>query len=560
MGCAFNGFEEELEKTRQSVRKKVEAQNAKRKAKKSNSREKVSIFHVRSKPSSNNKSAKFKRERENFHDENRLHRYLIKNPHLIFTPRLFLGGLYLNSIISKRQLSSEHIPDFCYITCQANIIKVTLVEIESSARKVFTRKKGKDCLHSDINGPLRQVNEWKSELTFPAERQASLLKLKRLFEQYPYKIFDDNGVKNNVFLRFDYLLVIGDKAPESDAQQQLLDNILHEQNILVMTYSMMIREARKSSQRNNMLRLNHGGVIADTLQNGQRLVHKVATLTSDASEVRSLICELKQLPDTDPHGLEMIGPGAIFKRIGYHYTLYNPFGFPDVQHMIFQRAGGRCEIPGCGLPIMNSPEDIGFYVRRGPQQFKASNGQAVVMVCASHLRGPSLQEQLQGWSAGANSNDSVPYRADHEREWHLFNRINVSIQLDKLSKSLGFNQSHSPMEHANLRNWLLRLRSLPEGHAHFLRQVLLARLDYFHHPIQLFENVSEVQQHPVTGDLYRLGLISPEKYNEGLFILLPVLPSDNFLAYITDRYGDDLRRVITRLFEWDAAGLTIDNE
>jgi hypothetical protein len=557
MDSTFKDFEMELENTRQSVRKKIEARNTNKTAKKTGSDRKTTITATLYKPSSTAQPAKFMRERENVHDENRIHQFLIKNPHLIFTPRLYLGKLHLDSIISKRALSSEHIPDFWYVTCQANIIKITLIEIESSARKVFTTKQGTDHLHSDMNGPLRQVKEWQSVLISPSERHASFLKIKSLFDQYPYHIFDDNGQRKDIILRFDFLLIIGNPLQVSDTQQLLLDNILYEHNILVMTYPMMMEEAKKTNRQSNMLRINHKGIIVDTLQNGVSLVHKVPALISESVSISTRIHELKQHPDTDPHGLEMMGAGSMFRT--FHYP-HSSWAIPDVRHKIFQRAEGRCEIPGCKMPIISDTSETGTYILRRPQQMGNRYGQAVVMVCLLHANDSNLQNLTDGWIAGTHINGFAPYRAEYERAWHLFNSINIKASIKIMSTALNLNASLNSVEQASVKDWLLRVRSLPEGYARLLKQIAFAHLGFDHRPIPLLENMNTQPIYRLIGDLYRLGLISLEKEPNNLFKPVFTPPSDNFLPHLASRYGDELRRAITRIFDWDSANLTLAND
>jgi hypothetical protein len=552
VACAYQGFEGQLEQTRKSVRALINARQEKKRNK--------TTLHMRTgrKPparegvtSSGKRTTKFRRDRTCVHDEHRLHQSFIKNPQLLYTPRLYAGGLFLDAVISKRQLSSEHIPDFLYITCQANVIKVTLVEIESSARRVFVNIQGRERLHSDVNGPLHQVKSWQKVLSSSAERKASLLKLKRLFDCYPLRVFDAEGLSDQIILQFDYVLIIGNEEPKSASQLELIEDVQREHGILFMTYPMMLQAARETRTQRNLLRLTQEGVIADSLQAGAALVHKVPTLTSKSPQTRVQIANLRQLPDPDPYGMNMIGVGTLFLSKSRRDAYYD---LPNVRHRIFQRAEGRCELPGCGLSICGGDGNVGSYMLRNVPGIQGINDQIIVLLCSSHVCEHDFEEKIQGWDAFCrSSNRLVAYGSAYESQWQLLERTYIDRSIDRLCVALGVSQSDDK-EYFRLRDWLLRLRSAAH-HSFALRKILAVGLDLPCRPVPLVEGEGGLEEYPVLQELYRLGFVTLVAHREGIFRLEPLFPYEGFVAYLVNRYGEYLSRAIYSLVTLNAEEL-----
>ena len=100
----------------------------------------------------------------------------------------------MDAIIDKLALPFRLVCDFCYITVQTRTIKITLVEIEQAAKKVFHNPLPKrNQFQCKTEEAICQVREWKTELRRASAREELLASLRHLFPHYPLDLFDLDG-------------------------------------------------------------------------------------------------------------------------------------------------------------------------------------------------------------------------------------------------------------------------------------------------------------------------------------------------------------------------------
>jgi hypothetical protein len=87
--------------------------------------------------------------------------YLEEHPELIPTQNLLNHFLNLESIVSKFPLGTELTTDYLYITKSSDTWRITLVEIESPDKTIFTSDMKKVNTTAEFNAALNQVRSWK---------------------------------------------------------------------------------------------------------------------------------------------------------------------------------------------------------------------------------------------------------------------------------------------------------------------------------------------------------------------------------------------------------------
>lgn len=269
------------------------------------------------------------------HVEQKLHEMIVANPVLLHTPELYAGGLYMDSILNKQDLGFFRKNDFGYITAQGYTIKITLVEIEQAAKRVFHNKlEDRTKFRSETLGAIAQVKQWQDKLRAPSRQKAFLSNLKPLFDHYPLELFsEDEEPLPRVTIEFSYMLVVGNERPIYDQHQALIDDLYINDNILFMTYAMMIEQVEKCPYPKNVLTIGAPGVSLKTLHRPESLGHGLMPLS---------------LPLSDPFGIKLAGLG---------HPLQQPHELvraPGMLKKAFYRSKGLCEKPGCGNPLITN--------------------------------------------------------------------------------------------------------------------------------------------------------------------------------------------------------------
>jgi len=88
--------------------------------------------------------------------------YLELHNELVPTPNLLNHHLQLNSIVSKYPLSTDLITDYLYLTKSSGSWIITLVELESPDKDIFTSDLKRATPTAPFTAALAQVMDWKS--------------------------------------------------------------------------------------------------------------------------------------------------------------------------------------------------------------------------------------------------------------------------------------------------------------------------------------------------------------------------------------------------------------
>lgn len=258
-----------------------------------------------------------------------------QEPSLLFTPNLLSGGLLADSIFTQVPLPSWRKPDFVYLSTEANRIKITLVEIESSKRRIFLHgwKAGSKFYYRCEEG-IDQVRQWKKDLGAAHKRTTLLSTFEGLLNDYPYPIFDQHGeLSSAIELSIDYVLIIGEDQPTTPEHWSLIDKLYREEGIVLLSYPMLIDAAKKMPVMRNMLKLScKKGLVVQTSHAPDSLPGSAISEETHAISVRAL------------------GKGSPFLMPGS-----TSFTNSQMARRILYRSEGKCEYPGC----QHSLEDYG---------------------------------------------------------------------------------------------------------------------------------------------------------------------------------------------------------
>ncbi|MBL8207678.1 MAG: DUF4263 domain-containing protein [Blastocatellia bacterium] len=124
--------------------------------------------------------------------------YLEEHTELIPTQNLLNHHLHLETIVSKFPLGTELTTDYLYITKSSDTWRITLVEIESPDKSIFTNDTKKVTTTAEFNAALNQVRSWKY---FIEDNKAEVI---RRLEP----LLQPSSMRNNP-IEFHYQLIIG---------------------------------------------------------------------------------------------------------------------------------------------------------------------------------------------------------------------------------------------------------------------------------------------------------------------------------------------------------------
>ncbi|CUI57944.1 Shedu immune nuclease family protein [Achromobacter xylosoxidans] len=157
--------------------------------------------------------------------------FLENHSALIPTPNLLHHGLHFELILSKFPISTELITDYVYITKSSDTWRITLVELESPDKKIFTNNLKGATLSAAFNAALAQVRSWKIFLA--NDKQELIRRLKPLLQPL--------GMSGNP-IEFNYQLIIGRSAEKNLAadRKKIFREVINESGIEIMTYDQII--------------------------------------------------------------------------------------------------------------------------------------------------------------------------------------------------------------------------------------------------------------------------------------------------------------------------------
>lgn len=271
-------------------------------------------------------------ERSDQHHEKHLQKAIVDHPFLLHTPELYAGGLYLDTLLNQMAFPFPRITDFCYITTQERTIKITLVEIEQSAKHVFTQDKlGHEIFHGDTRKAIEQVQDWQFKLRAQCHKASLLANLWPLFRNYPLELFLPSGDPHHLTrIELSYVLIVGNEMPNAK-QQALIDELYVKNDILFMTYPMMLETMNGDFRQKNVFSVRASGLTQ---------------ITVDSPESIGPTLETIDLPSCDPFGIKTAALGRPWQ--------YDPLTVSNAGQMkaAFYRSGGQCEKPGCSTPLI----------------------------------------------------------------------------------------------------------------------------------------------------------------------------------------------------------------
>ncbi|MFC2974728.1 Shedu anti-phage system protein SduA domain-containing protein [Azotobacter bryophylli] len=279
-------------------------------------------------------------------NENAIQEFMEKHSELIPTPHLTPGGIFCNTVISKYQISKNLITDFAYISILSGNVHITLIELESSTKKIFL-KNNTQGFHSDFTSAFYQVNSWRRYLTNYKEKADPLKDL---------KCFLPEEIRNHA-PRINYLLIISGALPTGQEYRQTLESHSQSINIDIWTYEDIISALPYSTGKKNILSKASNQLIVKHLSRAHRgLLDNMtpATLTFGPETIKSLDTQTKEQvklwqqnrpPKTDPWKVKALGR---YGDRGSSTSLDT-----EQQMEAFIRSSNCCEWPGCENRLFN---------------------------------------------------------------------------------------------------------------------------------------------------------------------------------------------------------------
>ncbi|NVZ24624.1 DUF4263 domain-containing protein [Pseudomonas gingeri] len=483
------------------------------------------------------------------------------DPVLLHTPKLYLGGVFLDSIISQRPLPNGLIPDFMYLTCSGNTLKLTLVEIERSSHSVFGNSfSQRSRLKAGAQKALDQVLEWKTYLASVHARKALLALLSPLFEKYPLQVFDDNGdVRDCIVFDVDYLLVVGNEMPLHEQHWQLIDRIYAEHGIILLTYPMMIEQVEGNPRQKNTLKITLRKVEALSLHAPAMLQAKLPALVD--------VFDPMQAQAFDPHGIKLGGLGHKFVNQDCTQFIVHPLRRLGV----FQRARARCEYPGCDERY--DPKDNNSLVMRS--FYNAHCGKDLALLFTENNTGLLCRTHAEFIAKSPLTSPKTPHgyeacinlapRYDHavDQLWNQFELNETLGCTQEISQAMGLVGHPDTHMRRDIETLICLLPSLEHQARNTLLNIINDWLPYVlrSHDIYIsnFRGSRYLHaQHETLPDYQQLlrmkqiRLLQDVKGNSWWF---PSLFGDTAMRHLYDRYPDHYSFALTALFKMDAENL-----
>ena len=488
--------------------------------------------------------------REKGHLEHGLHTAIVTHPVLLHTPELYAGGLYLDSILNKLGLPFFRINDFGYITVQGSTVKITLVEIEQAAKPVFHNKiTARHHFQSETEEAIGQVRQWQDKLKSESRKRTVLANLKPLFEHYPIELFDENEDPYPwVRIEFGYVLVVGNEIPSHDQHRDLIDDLYINENILFMTYPMMIGMVEQGPHHKNVLKIGAPGIEIITAQNPQSLGSDPQRLSRQSN---------------DPFGIKLAGFG---------HPAYQPqenVMNPSNAKQAFYRSKGNCEKTGCinkvvsehGIHAMLMPIYNAYGEHsRGHRMTDAKN---IALCCPMHTRlGFNDGERIALGDLHPLNHamqKSGAYRHDLDIAGTQFMNDWIQGIPDALIEALDINPVTEQALTEQIKSCALALRSLPKW-----PQLLLENIakDYYgaRYATRIDRSKQAIEKNRNYRFLLRAGLIRVNPLSPPGKEIEPTIFSRELIERIDDTFGERAFFAFSNIFCANTPGLFRDLE
>jgi hypothetical protein len=483
---------------------------------------------------------------ETSHVEQKLHDMIVANPVLLHTPELYAGGLYLDSILNKQDLGFFRKNDFGYITVQGYTIKITLVEIEQSAKLVFHNKlEDRSKFRSETEKAVGQVKQWQDKLRSISRQKAFLANLKPLFDHYPLALFsDDEEPLPQVKLEFSYVLVVGNERPTHRQHHDLIDDLYVSHNILFMTYPMMIELVEQAPQQKNVLTIGAPGAVVKTL-------HQPDSLGPDPHNGLGRAID-------DPFGIRLAGLGH-----SYYLTLEHVMN-PGHIKQAFYRSEGICEKPGCVNSLLS---DVGISATMMPiynaygqksAGLKIMERNNTALCCPFHTRlsfNDGERIALGDFHPLSHAMQKRgAYRADLDIAGTRYMNAWVEGIPDQLIAALEINPIKEPDLAEQIRGCALALRSLPIWSQNLLEKIVR---DYYcaRYANYIDRSIQALHKNRNFDTLLRAGLIRINTKAEGGKEIEPTILSRALIERIDTLFGERAMFAYSYLFTASASGI-----
>lgn len=280
-------------------------------------------------------------------NEHAIQAFMESNSRLIPTPDVLSGGLFCNVLISKLPLNHREITDFVYVSISSNSVKITLVELENSRRKIF-QKNRPDKFHSDFTTAVHQVARWKMYLRDGGNKLKLLSLLKNLLPE---------GLPEMV-PKIDYMLIVSGALPSGPAYKSELSNYARLREIKILTYEDVIAALPYSTGTKSILSKSGDGYVVNSLsENHDQLLENCTPSTLrigvDVSKDPKLPMKVKEKIALWQKGEGRRGDPLRVQIMGRHgFCLYTYRACILME--VFRRAKNCCEWRDCHKRIYQS--------------------------------------------------------------------------------------------------------------------------------------------------------------------------------------------------------------
>lgn len=511
----------------------------------SNTYAKLGAAHQKKKKSGRKRDAPLLNESRKPWVEYHLHDAIRKTPFLLYTPELYAGGLYMEAIIDKLRLPFGLICDFCYVTVQTRSIKITLVEIEQAAKKVFHNRiteRGK--FQCETKKAICQVREWRNELQRQTARDELLSSLRGLFHHYPLEVFDQVwGPLETTKIDIGYILIVGNERPSYEEHHKLISDLYTEEDILFMTYPMMMDQVEHDTHHKNVLSVAANKSITI------KTLHSPEALGTAIHWVDGLLFPTRAA--NDPYGIALAGLGH---PLGYKYeSVYDPC----LTKKLVYRSEGLCEMDGCCNPVVSidgrvtGRVSIIYDPRLDKQQasriFSLDNA---ALICDQHPGGVNIDFK---WAYHSTANHPMTEKLKIRRAFRpdldkAANEWVASWTRDipgLMTAALEISQEMHPELYRQVVECTLALRSLPH-----LSRVMLWQIaaDYFGYPYSTIRRSADLANKIHVQVLIRAGLVRVNTCARKGEELEPVIFSQEMYAHCQQLFGERLSFGLYPLF------------
>jgi hypothetical protein len=366
-----------------------------------------------------------------------------------------------------------------------------------------------------------------------AQREALLLNLKRLFEHYPIELFTaDGSVSRNTQIEMGYVLIVGSETIETDLQQKMVDELYLKEDILFMTYPMMLEQVKKRPLPKNMLKSGPHGISAFKLDSPEIFLRKGPYLGLD------------RLDDNDPYG---ITTGALGWKL-YDVRHRDSSRHPESMKQIFYRAGGECEHSQCNKKIVKGGQahgNLGSVYKDLNKPIDVKNlwkRDTTPLLCPIHLQSPDMT-YLPGSSFSGHP-PKLPLLTRKPYRPHLDADLSICLEKwrDSIARSvlntLEIDPELEPDLCEQIHQWMLAVSSLPWKWGMLLKDVVL---DHFQ-LVQWYEvsrSEKMLDRHPGWRCLMRAGVIRVNPSAKAHLKIEPNVFSREFIDRVLEKFPED---------------------